>query len=272
VVVVLCACVVLVALGSPVDFDIASTTSFLQTGQSVGGGLNISALTLNGNGRESRIAIGNGDAFAIALKETGNFEIQHQGRPAFVVTNEGNVEIYGKVKTKGTVRIDNKMTFMGVNQWLLAAYDDFSATGSEGWSNTTTTSCGNENKKLLGGFGAFAGGEVHKSYHNLPPHSQIRLKANYHFIDGWTGETAYAKIDHKVMWTDLHDHMTSKAGIQVCGGPVPEDKFTVPVDVVMPHDCTEEGVCSLQVAFGSTLSASATEASWGLSDVQIYVR
>jgi hypothetical protein len=123
---------------------------------------------------------------------------------------------------------------------------------------------------LLGGYGKFAGGEVYKTY-RLPKHSQVRVKANYHFIDAWTGETAFAKVDYKIMWTESYDQQTSKTGIQICGSTAPENKFSVPIDLVIPHVCDEDG-CTLNIAFGSTLTLSPTEQSWGISDVMIFVR
>merc|ERR1711907_382484 len=200
----------------------------------------------------------------------GDFEIRHNNNKAMVVNPAGNVELYGKIKTNG-VKIDGKMNFMGVNQWLLYVHEDYSQGAEIGWSNETTSICGNADKKLLGGFGKFAGGEVHKTFRDLPPHDQVRVKASYHFIDSWTGETAFAKLDHKIVWTDSYDQQNSKVGVQICGSPAPESKFGVPIDIVMPHQCSEDSACSLTVAFGSTLTLPPTEQSWGITDLQIFV-
>ena len=86
--------------------------------------LNVTSLTLSaGAGEEAKIILGT--PFSIGLKpETGAFEIRHNDQPSFVVTKEGNVEIFGKIRAKG-VRLDGSFSFMGVNQWLLAAIEDF---------------------------------------------------------------------------------------------------------------------------------------------------
>ncbi len=34
-----------------------------------------------------------------------------------------------------------------------------------------------------------------KKLEKLPPHSQIRVKANYHFIDAWVGETGFLRLN-----------------------------------------------------------------------------
>ena len=38
---------------------------------------------------------------------------------------------------------------------------------------------------MLGGFGILAGGEISKTFENLPKHNKLRITANYHFIDAW---------------------------------------------------------------------------------------
>jgi hypothetical protein len=233
------------------------------------GALNVSSLTINaGDEEESRIVLGStNDAFLIALKSNGDFEIRSGDTPSLAVTAAGDIEVYGKLKSTGPVAIEEKLNFMGVDQWLLAVFDDFDNGAADSWSNSSTSTCGNPMKQLLGGYGHFAGGEVTKTFFELPAHTQVRVKANYHFIDAWGGETAYAKLDHRILWTDNLDQQTSKVGIQLCGASVPEAKFATPIDVVIGHETD-----SLTVAFGSTLTRDATENAWGISDVQVWIR
>jgi len=247
---------------------LGSLAGFVQ-GSQPAGSLNVSSLTINaGEEEESRIVLGNtADAFGIALKSNGDFEIRSGDTPSIAVTAEGDIKVYGKLKSTGAVAIEEKLNFMGVDQWLLTASEDLEAGDADTWSNNTVTTCGNPGKKLLGGYGAFAGGETSKTYFELPTHYQIRVKANYHFIDAWGGETAYAKLDHRILWTDNLDQQASKVGIQLCGASIPESKFAVPIDVVIPHEAE-----TLTLAFGSTLSRPATEQSWAVSDIQVYVR
>jgi hypothetical protein len=248
--------------------------SMLELGSTTGGAaaygsLNVTSLTVNsGPARESRIVLGNGDsAFTLAMTSGGSFVIRHRNQPSFTVGPEGDVVVNGKVRSTGMVRVDGTINFMGVDQWLLAIAENFNS-GSSGWTNATTTQCGPPNKRILGGYGQFAGGEVTKTYRQLPEHNEIRVKATFHFIDAWQGETAFAKLDHQVVWTDMHDQMATKNGVNICGSAsTTEGKFAVPIDVVIPHTSS-----SLAVSFGSTLASSPLEASWGVSDVQVLVR
>jgi len=239
------------------------------------GALNVSSLTIDGGaGTDSSIIVGNGAAaFTLGSSGTsGSFGIGYGGSNLVNINSDGSVDVMGKIKSNGVLSITGSLVFRGVSQWLLVAFDDFTNGGEQSWSNKTVSICGNENKKILGGYGKFAGGEVSKTFSSLPPHQQIRLKANYHFIDSWGGETAYAKMANNVVWTDTYDQQTSKVGIQICGSPAPESKFTVPIDVILPHNCKPNYACSLRVAFGSTLTLSSNEQSWGISDVQIFIR
>jgi hypothetical protein len=93
-----------------------------------GGALNVTSLTVNGGpNRESRIVLGNSDAsFSIGLQDdTGSFQILRNNQPSLVVSSNGDVDIYGKIKASSQVRIDGSLNFMGVSQWLLVQFDDF---------------------------------------------------------------------------------------------------------------------------------------------------
>lgn len=230
-------------------------------------GLNVSSLTINaGPGKESKIVLGEGpSAFTLGIDPDGNFVIRHGVKDTFRVDKNGNIEANGKLHTKGALRVDGQLKYMGLSQWFLAAAEDFNK-GCTMWTNCTTSTCGST-KAMLGGYGKFGGGEVSKTFRKLAAHSALRLKCNYHFIDSWEGETAYAKLDHMYVWTDSHDHTTAKAGINICGSAAAESKFAVPIDVVIPHNST-----SVTVAYGATLDGSSFEQSWGVDDIMIYLR
>merc|ERR1711998_284717 len=184
-------------------------------------------------------------------------------KTTFSVDKNGNIQANGKLHTKGALRVDGQLQYMGLSQFFLAASEDFNK-GATGWTNGTTSVCGSS-KAMLGGYGKFSGGEVSKTFRKLAAHKELRLKLNYHFIDAWEGETAYAKVDHMYVWTDSYDHNTAKAGINVCGAPAAEAKFAVPIDVVIPHNAT-----SVTVTFGATLDQSPFEQSWGVDDIMIF--
>merc|ERR1711865_1024964 len=99
----------------------------------------------------------------------------------------------------------------GVRQWKLVKQEQFDVS-AEGWSNTSTTACGGY--QMLGGYRMFAGGEVKKTFENLPAHKMLRVVANFHFIDAWTGEYAYSRVDDNYVWTDTYSHEASAGSDQ----------------------------------------------------------
>tara|TARA_B110001452_G_scaffold114228_1_gene94754 strand:- start:865 stop:1653 length:789 start_codon:yes stop_codon:yes gene_type:complete len=243
--------------------------ALLQTAERVpsGGGLVVSSLTVNaGEGVESRVTLGGGEGRYSLSADEGAFVVRNNERTALTVHSDGSVEVHGKLHTRGALRVDGPLNFMGLSQWFLARAEDFSASCSA-WSNCTRSHCGAA-PRMLGGFGAFAGGEVSKLFVRLDsPHTELRLKATFHFIDRWQGETAYAKIDNQYVWAESYAVQETKGGINLCGNDTPENKFAVPIDVVIPHSTSV-----VNILFGAEVEQPATEQSWGVSDVQILLR
>jgi len=146
-------------------------------------------------------------------------------------------------------------------EWKLHHFEEYSH-GAAGWSNNECSEC--DCRKLLGGHCKFAGGEVHKEFEGFPTHNLLRIKANYWFLDNWAKETAFAKIEDKLVWTKGSVDATWR-GINICGDSKFPDYINFPVDFVIKH--TESCV---KLAFGSNLSGDACLKSWGLSNVALY--
>jgi len=261
----------------PSTGPLEDAASFLQTGvmtSSIGlGSLNVTALTIDaGPARESAMVLGDADsAFTVRMTSDGHFKLDHRGLSGFIVGPDGDVTVQGKMIAAGDVQIGSDLggsfIFKELSQWLL--HIDDSQFNSGGWTNQTTSQCGGSAVPILGGYGKFAGGSATRNYRQLPDHSEIRIKANWHFIDNWAGEMGFLKLDHQLVWTDSHDSQIANTNaINLCGAPTHEGKFAVPIDVVIPHTAT-----SIAVTFGSNMAhKSPPEASWGISALEIYIR
>ncbi|CAG9322267.1 unnamed protein product [Blepharisma stoltei] len=174
------------------------------------------------------------------------------------------------VLTEASLTFGGKLILTNVDQWALTHYDAFEGVEGEGWSNQTITECGGV--RMLGGYCQFSAGESWKEFKDLPEHSQLRVKANYHMIDEWRGETAYLKIgssdDMETVWTQSYDVNSSKDPMNICGeDDVGEGKFSIAVDIKIDHSDS-----SVIISFGSTLEQQPCEKSWGISGLQIYIR
>ena len=103
-----------------VDHDSAT---LLQTaeGAPAGGGLVVSSLTVNaGEGVESKVTLGGGEARYSLSADQGAFVVRNNERTALTVHPDGRVEVHGTLHTRGALRVDGPLNFMGLSQWFLA--------------------------------------------------------------------------------------------------------------------------------------------------------
>eukprot|EP00753_Platysulcus_tardus_P010906 PLAT3142.1.p2 GENE.PLAT3142.1~~PLAT3142.1.p2 ORF type:complete len:294 (-),score=119.95 PLAT3142.1:255-1136(-) len=185
--------------------------------------------------------------------------------PTGTVTVQGDLQLAAPGSASASF-LAMDVTLDGVRQWRLLSHDDFQ-TGAPGWSMDGTSLCGSPDR-FLGGPCVASAASSEKMFSSLPPHSQIRLTARFHFIDSWAGETGFAQMDGRYVWADSCGAAASPTtSMNLCGSDAPERRLSVPIDVTLPH--TEETV---KVAFGSTLTGDACQQSWGVDDVAIYVR
>lgn len=96
----------------------------------------------------------------------------------------------------------------------------------------------------------------------------LRITGSFHFIDSWSGETAYIGlvnlIDESVeyQWTHDYDLAKSKNGINICGSDYPEAHLTTHFDFSVPHTGS-----TITLAFGATLDEDPYENSYGISNL-----
>merc|ERR1712048_476390 len=109
--------------------------------------------------------------------------------------------------------------------------------------------------------------EVHKTFSNLPEHTQLRVSAKYLFIDSWDGESAYMKIDDRIAWADTYNHASVKKGISICGNETPEGRYMTPIDVTIPHTGSE-----FDLTFGATTDEHACDESYGVDNIMVFAR
>lgn len=74
----------------------------------------------------------------------------------------------------------------------------------------------------------------------MSSHEFIKVKANFHFIDAWSGESGFMKVDGKTselqyVWTEKYDFSKATNGINICGAAYSESKFSVPIEITLKH-------------------------------------
>ena len=178
-----------------------------------------------------------------------------------VTSNQANFE--NGINLTGDYVIRDK------KQWVLAYRSNYEDIIDE---PTEISQCGPYS--LLGGYNISSTKELELNF-QLPKHSYIQISLNYHFIDFWKGETGYLKIgygkDKKyALWSQSVDsngtHYEELGNINVCGNTVTESLLGQRVQVIAKHSDEK-----LKIFFGSTLECEPMYASYGVSDVEVYI-
>ena len=109
-------------------------------------------------------------------------------------------------------------------QWALVHADDFESGAQRHWLRAEAEGLPSSFVEVssglggahLGGHCQTAGTTGRRRLDNLPDHSHLRLRARYHFIDSWEGETAFLQIDGKVAWMDTGPDSRTAPGTASC--------------------------------------------------------
>ena len=202
-------------------------------------------------------------SFAFSVESDGGLHIRkgtEQGsQSVMTVDAEGSVSFQSSsLNVKGDLDVQGQLSIFGVSQWKQVHGENFRGMKAIGWDNENenlVTECAGI--PMLGGYGLFSKGEISKEFAGLPSHTFLRVKAVFHFIDAWAGETGFMRLnlgrDGSMVhvWSERHNQNLNVASVSLCGSDVGEGKFAVPIDITVPH---EEG--SIIIGFGTTVETS----------------
>ena len=211
-----------------------------------------------------------GSVVLVLESDTGRFILKNEQISLMEFDQRGEEVIMGVSKLRAkSIQYYGDILYRDIPQWKLAVNENFWQE-PDGWTINSISTCGGIN--MLGGFSITAGGENSKTFRDLPPHQKLRITATFHFIDAWTGESAYMKVnigrEHaaEYVWTERYDSTQAVNTIDVCGAHYGEGKFSSPIDITIPH--VED---SIAITFGTTLDQDPQDESWGLSNLSIYI-
>ena len=200
-----------------------------------------------------------------------DFVLFNKSRPVFITSSKNDMMIFSNyLKAKNGINFNGNFKIKSIPQWRLIHEEDFSVKPI-GWSKNVVTECGGV--KMLGGYCQFGAGEVLKTFENIPVHTQLRIEATYHFIDAWHSEVGFMRINNgkdnemQYAWIENYSAFSGDHGINVCGGKWPEGKFSVPINISIPHKTN-----SVKIGFGSTTEQDPCDESFGVSGIRIYIR
>jgi hypothetical protein len=169
--------------------------------------------------------------------------------------------------------------------WTRVAFEDFQSSTS-GWSTTNTiTQCGKYGK-ILGGYCEIAGDTNAKTYSvEGVPHSEARLSLEYLKIDSWgsSDEEGFVTLAGEDIFRK--EFCACRHGCQkqggICGGEhvcgmnrkgsnasVDDLEREISVEGTVSHSSTSD----IRVAAGSNLDQDPCDESWGIDDIEVWVR
>ncbi|MCO4774311.1 MAG: proprotein convertase P-domain-containing protein, partial [Deltaproteobacteria bacterium] len=146
--------------------------------------------------------------------------------------------------------------------WTQVFSNDFDASGpAPGWSSSATYSCASN--VMLGGYGNIAGGTLEITLDTSAiEHTEARIATRYHAVDSWDNETGWIDIDGVNLWAATFN---LNSGSNVCGGGW-KDRSTY-IDQSVTHTAT-----TLFYSAGSNLNQGDTDESFGVDDVEVWIR
>ncbi len=151
------------------------------------------------------------------------------------------------------------------NGWTRVVQNDFNATAGN-WTPKNLSTCGSSG--LLGGVGvAGKGYAMSDALTSLPDHSQMRVQGTVQCIDGWNGDSVYLQVDGQQVWSAaVVNPAASSSSPDSCGNPALADLKRYPTATFSHSAPTATVQCS------STLATDAGTASFGLDDINVWVR
>eukprot|EP00347_Sterkiella_histriomuscorum_P015616 403356353 len=227
----------------------------------------------------------------------GNFGIQKGDQQVMEIDGlNGDVTFRGNVKIDQSLKLGLHSQFQvnGVSQWLMIHEESGDTFDLKKWSVVDNLSkkfemsnCGG--LPMLGGYSQLSSETLSTtvSLKNYDAFTHLKFEALFHFIDAWSGETAFMRLlqpqtqtspalrntpSYTYLWTDSFDFTQTKNSINICGSEVGEGKFTSIAEGVVNRDQIQGDKESITIQIGTTLSADPMYSSYGISAFRVYIR
>jgi hypothetical protein len=166
------------------------------------------------------------------------------------------LDINGDIKTSGAV------SYGSLKDFRMVYRDDFQSAAT-GWSMTTRSACGDAT--ILGGYNVTAGTSFYRDFDLTGiSHTEVMVRLTYYHLDSWDGEYAYVQVGGVAVHSRAQ--IQSASGLtNICG--ITNVDYVIPVEGRITHSGN-----TLRVLVGSTLDQGATDESFGIDNVEIWVR
>jgi len=223
--------------------------------------------------------------FSMGSTPEGFFTIQHGSQELLSITSpssssdETDLPVLKTVSLSATAISADQISLLGAIQWSMFKLETFPSAPigafpagalvsgqcsdclNRGWSSKTTILCSGLSILSLQD-------NILSNTYTLPLHTSLRITGLVHFVDDWQGETAFLKIDGEYVWSDAVDQENTPGKMSVCGSDkFPEIRFSVPIDIVIPHSAAK-----VELLFSTTVETDAFDARFGISNIALHLR
>ena len=153
--------------------------------------------------------------------------------------------------------------------WTLIFDDTFTGAAEAGWTTSTLSACGGWGT-ILGGYGVISGSTMSNTLSTYAiTHTEAWVMLDYVALDSWDGESMYVQVDGTTEWSSSQNNHSGGYS-EVCGwnrGHSGSYDSIHPVEVQPSHSAS-----SLVFLAGSTLDQDAYDESFGIDDVEVWIR
>ena len=228
------------------------------------------------------------------VRAAANKNHPYQDTDAMGAVMAHNITVSGLLHNDGVLLLmpSSDILVGGTRQWKMVVHEDFDEYGfdgrpaANGWNafsahgqatSNAVGRCGRNISPRTDWFlGPYGSAEVSKTFTLPSDHTQAKLQASFHFLDGWDEQFAYMKVNGKVVWQKGHSMCSTfsiipeltdvclQKGINACGG-----EGTDLMGVEVGHQL-EYFSNRIELTFGATLEKD-NDAAWAVDDIRIWV-
>ena len=156
--------------------------------------------------------------------------------------------------------------------WTRLVYEQFESNDdARGWSGVTQVSSCGIYGQILGGYNVLGQTtEISKSYAvDAVSHEHARVELDFIKIDSWDSEEATVEVESASGPKVIFNQTLGGPGGEICGNPSSPGwtEQIYPIEAEFAHTAD-----SLEISARADLSSAASDESWGLDNLAIFVR
>ncbi len=187
------------------------------------------------------------------------------------IQGNGNVGIgtnnpQQRLDVNGNIRLNNNNSiyYQNTPDYRLVIREDFE-TAASGWSNNTRSTYLGQN--ILGGYNVTSTAPNQKTY-NLTgiPHTTVKIKFSFYGIDSWDGEVGYVRVVGTGAGWSKSISQSEITRENITGNSAYNDGIYYG-EIEVPHSES-----NLRIIVGSTLDQAPDDESYGIDNIEIWVR